>query len=52
MNGSEVLIENYAYELGIVEVIISTNSELTDFKGLMMTKVMVERWKIRPSAIN
>lgn len=32
MNGPEVLIENYAYELGIAVVIISTNSELTDFK--------------------
>lgn len=30
MNGPDVLIEKYVYELGIVELIISTNSELTE----------------------
>lgn len=29
MNGPEVLIDNYVYELIIVKIIISTNSEMT-----------------------
>lgn len=37
MSGPEVLIDNYVYELSIVEIIISMNSDLTgcaNFKGL------------------
>lgn len=45
MSWPEHLIDNHVHELSISEIIIITNSELTgcaNFKGLMMTKVMVK----------
>lgn len=49
MSRPEVLINNYVYELSIVEIISRMNSELTgciNVKGLMMIKVLVTMWLI------
>lgn len=55
MSGPEVLIDNYVYEHTILEIIISTSSDLTacaDFKGLTMTKVIIKMRLIVRNAEN